>query len=715
MSETVTLTIDGKKVTAPKGMLLVEAAKLVGIEIPVFCYHPKLKPMGACRMCIVEIEGIPKPQPSCSTPVAEGMVVKTKTPEVQKMWDAMLEFLLINHPLDCPVCDRGGECPLQDNTFKYGSKDSRFSHEKRHFSKPVPLSPLIVLDRERCIMCFRCVRFCQEISDHPQIQFFSRGDREHIDTFPGKPFDSNFSGNTIELCPVGALLSSVFRFRARPWEIKSTPSICPNCGVGCNIKIDARNNRQVVRFLARPNSEVNDEWLCDRGRFDSSFINSPERLRSPMIRKNGELQEVDWDEALDFAAAELKRLSADPHQLGGIGSPRASNEQNYLFQKLMRTVLGTNNLDYKISPRSDTGADAVAQGITAGLFNGSIRDILEADTVLILGSDISYDLPLIDLWIKKAYKSGVKIVLANPLEVELSRYASPFAAYRDDQAATVVEGLSQAALGENAVDYLVRSGIAGDTAQEISKTLGAAKRLLIMVDIGILEGINGLHAVQSVKRLLDSFTGRNEGWARALLLSDGGNAQGAMDVGLLPGYLPGFIPNAQVSNVQDYANTNAPDWKGLGGYELIGAARDGNLKAMYVMENDPVGDPLYGESAREGFEKLEFLIVQDYFLTSTAEMAHVVLPSTTFAENTGTFTNIERRIQRFSPAIRRLRGARDDAEIIADLAERLGAKFEYASEDEIFKEISHIVPQYAGIDYAAIGNSGIQWNKEGKQ
>ena len=615
----VSLTIDGKQVSVPKGTLILNAAKQVDIEIPIFCYHDKLKPIGACRMCIVNVEGQPKPVPSCATEVREGMVVTTNSPEVRKNWESVLEFLLINHPLDCPVCDRGGECPLQDNTFKYGPPDSRFTQEKRHFAKPVPLSRYVTLDRERCIMCTRCVRFCEEISEDEQLKIWDRGHREYIDTFPGKEFDSNFSGNTIELCPVGALTSSVFRFRARPWDMKSTPSICPHCAVGCNIRVDVRNNREVVRFLSRENAEVDNGWLCDRGRFDSDFPNRADRLTKPLLRKNGELVEVEWDEALDAVAAGLK---AAGDQVGAIGSPWRTNEENYLLQKLLREAFKSNNLDFTFDPRP-YGVDALAEAYREGLFDGTIADITTAEAVYVVGTDVSTDAPILDLWLKKAARNGTKIVYNFPAD--------------DAEKALVLVGL--AALDQEALENL--------------RKLKAKSQLRICPVISQT------------------------------------NAQGAMDAGLLPGYLPGY--------------QSIGDGSAMSGTQMLEAAREGKLQAMYIMGNG------LGDDAVEALGNVPFLVVADTFLTETAKLAHVVLPSCTFTEKDGTFTNTERRVQRINQAMRVVSDSRPDWVILKDLSERLGVAAPYERVEDVLEEMARVIPQYAGMDYESIGEKGAHW------
>jgi len=704
MPDEVTLTIDGQQVTVPKDTLIIEAAKKLGIDIPVFCYHPKLEPVGACRQCLVEIEGSPKPQVSCSMTVAEGMVVRTNTPEIRQMWESVLEFLLINHPLDCPVCDRGGECSLQDNTFRYGPPDSRFEHEKRHFEKPAQLSALITMDRERCIQCFRCVRFQKEIPDHPQIQMFSRGYGDYIDIFPGRPFESNFSGNTIELCPVGALLSTVFRFRGRPWEITPTESICPNCGVGCNIRVDSRDARRVIRYLARENEEVNEVWLCDRGRFDSAFINDPARLVKPLVRRNGELHEATWDEALKMA---LDGMLAAGTRAAGLGSAGRTNEQNYLFQRFLRLVVGTNNIDYTVERRARGGEDAIASAISSGLFNGSIREIPDSDAILALGSDISQDLPLLDLWVKKAVRQRrSKLVFAYPLRAELAEHASCFLDYSHGHEAEFAGGLADALAGQAPAQA---GGIGQDALEAAAKLLAEAGSVSVLVARSMFESAeHGSETPQSIRHIVGILRSRGAK-VGVLLLIEGGNGMGAMDVGLLPGHYPGYrkIGRDSQHEMAELWGAAPPSAPGLSGWDIIKAAQEGEIKAMWVMGQDPAADPLLGQEAAQALSRLDTLVVQDHFLTATAEMAQVVLPSSTFAETRGTFTSTERRVQNINPAILRVGDSEPDTDIILKAAFLAGATgFEYGRVETIFDEIARVVPAYQGMTYDLIGTHG---------
>ncbi len=339
----ISFEIDGREVRAPEGTMLVDAAKQGDVEIPYFCYEPKLgQPVGACRMCLVEIEGIPKLQTSCSTPVRDGMVVNTTSDRVRAAQNAIVEFLLINHPLDCPVCDKGGECPLQDISFGWGAGRSRMIEPKRHFKKPLELSPLVAIDRERCILCYRCVRFSQEVAEDHQLVFLERGDHTFVGTHDGRPYVAPFSGNIIELCPVGALTSTAYRFRARPWDVDEAGTVCPGCAAQCNVTLTLRDDAKVVRVLARDNEDVDDGWLCDKGRFGYQAFGSGERITAPLVRDGGFLREVSWERALKEAESALRR--AGERTVAIVGG-QATNEEGFLAQRLLRAGLGSPHVD----------------------------------------------------------------------------------------------------------------------------------------------------------------------------------------------------------------------------------------------------------------------------------------------------------------------------------------------------------------------------------
>jgi NADH-quinone oxidoreductase subunit G len=404
---TITLTIDGREVEAPENTMLVDAAKHGDVEIPVFCYEPKLgNPVGACRMCLVEIEGIPKLQTGCSTPVKDGMVVHTQTERVKTAQRSVVEFLLINHPLDCPVCDKGGECPLQDIAFGWGSGTSRFIEPKRHFVKPLELSPTIAIDRERCILCYRCVRFSQEISEDYQLVLMERGAHSYVSTFDGHPYVAPFSGNIIELCPVGALTSRAYRFRARPWDVEEAGSVCTLCPAQCNVTLTVRDER-VMRVLARDNPDVDDGWLCDRGRFAYPQL-AEGRVTEPMIRDGGELRAVSWERALEEVATRLSRAGARAGALAGGG---ATNEEGLMLARLLREVLGSPHLDSRVAGKLPL---EMHRALAEPNLQAKVPDLEFAHAVLVLDCDPIADAPILDLRLRKGVRRrGMKLLRAD--------------------------------------------------------------------------------------------------------------------------------------------------------------------------------------------------------------------------------------------------------------------------------------------------------------
>src|SRR5215831_17989553 len=455
--ELVNLTIDGRSVRAPKGAVIWAAAQQLGIEVPIYCYHPRMDPLGACRMCFVEVEGMPKLTTACTTTVSEGMVVRTDTPKVKKGRQGTLEFLLINHPLDCPICDKGGECDLQDFTLRHGPGDSRFDVRKRHFPKPIPVSENILLDRERCIACQRCVRFCHDVAMEDGLVMKERGFKTEVGVEENAPFDSIFSGNVVEMCPVGALTAKNYRFVTRPWELRRTATVCGNCAVGCNVRLDVRVNK-AQRQYSRPNDAVDDGWLCDRGRWELDALNSPERLTTPLLRKNGDLVPVSWDEALGVVASTLRKVISThgAQALGGIGSTHTTNEEAYLFQKLLRS-LGTNNVDHF------HGAFPQAEG-APWVWTGSLAGLEKASHIVVLGADPYHRQPVLDLRIRKAIRKGARVYVVTPQPNRLDQLAAGAIRYTAGQTGAVARALVSVTLAE----ALARGDYATSHAEELA-------------------------------------------------------------------------------------------------------------------------------------------------------------------------------------------------------------------------------------------------------
>ena len=454
----IQLTIDGREVKAPEGMMLVDAAKQGDVEIPYFCYEPKLgNPVGACRMCLVEIEGIPKLQTSCSTPVKDGMVVHTHTERVHHAQNAVVEFLLVNHPLDCPVCDKGGECPLQDITFGWGLGRSRFIEPKRHFVKPLALSPVIAIDRERCILCYRCVRFSQEVAEDYQLIFAERGADTFVATHDGHPYVAPFSGNIIELCPVGALTSKPYRFRARPWDIEGAGGVCMLCPAQCNVDFTVRDEK-VTRVLARnpPHEGVDDGWLCDKGRFAYQAIHVDERITAPLVRDGGELRQVSWERALETVAG----LARHKGHVGALVGGQATNEEGFLLGRLLREGLGSSDLDCRVGGAADL---TTARSLASPQLQAAVPDLEFAHTVLVVGCEPLDDAPILDLRLRKGVRRrGVQLAVATARPSALDSNAQVVIRYEPGEEADFLAGSGRRAGGagepQSSLASLLREG-----------------------------------------------------------------------------------------------------------------------------------------------------------------------------------------------------------------------------------------------------------------
>lgn len=687
--DTVTLTIDGRATTAPKGTLLVEAAKSAGIDIPVFCYEPRLAPVGACRMCLVSIERMPKLQTACTTPVAEGMVVNTRSADARAAQSDVLGLLLANHPLDCPVCDKGGECPLQDTTFNYGPGTSTFYEPKRQFEKPIPLSPLIALDRERCIMCYRCVRFQREIAGDEALTVIDRGTSSEIAVSEGRQFDSPFSGNTIELCPVGALTSIPFRFRARPWDLTKVPSVCNQCGVGCNIQIEYRAN-SILRLTARPNPAVDDGWLCDRGRFTYSFVNSPDRIPGPLARRNGELVPVSWEEALDTIAASFRRIATEsgPRALAGVISPQATNEELYLFGKLIREGLGSPNLDHW--PRGPIIRDG--SGLDAP--RGSIADLDGARTIVVVGMNLIAALPVLHLRIRKAVGLGARLAILGGNFEEFSALPAVRHELTGGELALLLERVGQDLAGET------RSSD-GD-ALALADLLRGGGPVALLFDRGLIGDGSGGRLITALRRV-GRLAGAMEpgGFFGAPVTAS--NGQGALDLRIFPESIPAWERGLEHNDTVGAGPAGATA-VGLGWEELMPGA-DG-IRALMLHGVDPLADP----AGAAAFKRPEFLVVQALTLTETARHADVVLPAVSWAEKDGTLTNLDRRIQRIRPAIPPPGAAWPDWRVFLALGRRLtSAGFDFSSPVEVWQALAAATPGYQHVQYSELARTGKQW------
>ncbi len=724
--EFVNLTIDGRPVSVPKGSVVWAAARKLGIEIPIYCYHPKMDPLGACRMCFVQVEKMPKLATACTTEVAEGMVVVTDSPQVKKARQGTLEFLLINHPLDCPICDKGGECDLQDFTLRHGPGVSRFDLSKRHFQKPIPVSENILLDRERCIACQRCVRFCQDVAMENGLVMQERGFRTEVGVEPSAPFDSIFSGNVVEMCPVGALTSKTYRFIARPWELKRTATVCGQCAVGCNVLADVRVDK-LLRQYSRTNDEIDDGFLCDRGRWNTDVANSPERLRQPLIRRNGSLQPATWQEAIELAARSLGEIARrDGGAVGGIGSTHTTNEEAYLFQKLLRTGLGTNNVDHFHGRFPQGEADAAPW-----VWSDSIAGLERASHIVLLGADTYHRQPVIDLRIRKAIRRGARVWVVSPEENRLDRLAAGVIRAPADQIGAVARALLQVALSERLTRgafaeqrqaslaarlasvadatpeaVAAAAGCDAEALRALAREIAGAKGAVILYDeMATREATGATLAADALDLALLTDNYGRAGAGVGPLLEDN-NSLGARDMGLLPATLPGYrlVSDATARAALESAwEAPLPTAAGLD-YDAMLA---GGVQALYVMGADPARH--LNEEGRAKLAAMEFLVVQDLFLTETAKLATVVLPAVAYTEKDGTFTNTERCVQVTRKAMLELPGARADWQILCDVAKALGLVWKYSGAAQILAEIGRTTPIYAGVSRHRLGATGARW------
>jgi NADH-quinone oxidoreductase subunit G len=651
----VNLTVDGKKLTAPAGTLLIEACKSAGIEIPSFCYYPGLSLQGACRMCVVKIEKMPKLQTACTTVISEGMVVATDSDEVRQARKAMVELLLGNHPLDCPVCDAGGECELQDMTFSYGAPESKFIEIKNHREEQ-QWSPVVYFDRPRCILCYRCVRMCGEGMDVWALGVQNRGVNSIIAPNQDDHLECEECGMCIDICPVGALTSGTYRYKTRPWEMNHVGTVCTHCGDGCKTTLGVRRSdsgMEIVRGDNRDKSGINNDFLCIKGRYAFDFAHSSERLTQPLIRKDGKLIPATWEEAFELVGKRFAeaRDKDGGQAIGVIGSNHTTNEENYLLSKFARVVLKTNNVDHHRT------ADFPA--LAAALHGkpdqtASMRDVLTAPAILLIGNDPTNQHPLLAWQIRTNVRlRRAKLYAINSAPIKLRRQAAGFGLLPSGAEAKAVAFLAG---DDSQLDSLVTEMTSRESWTALREKIRAEQNMVIAFGAE-LQGQD----VQKLASLAASLAG-----AKLICLGDYANSRGAADMGLYPDLLPGYQPTSEGGRFQQEWGA-LPSEKGLTLPEMIEAAKAGTLKAFYVVGSNPVGrlsiDPFT-------FSK-SFIVVQDMFLTETANIADVVLPSANAYEKSGTCTNTCGDLQLMKKA-GEVTGTKADFEVIVRIADAMG-------------------------------------------
>jgi NADH-quinone oxidoreductase subunit G len=662
--ELVTLTVDGKEVTVPKGTLVIRAAEQLGIEIPRFCDHPFLDPIGACRQCYVEIEGQRKLFTSCTTDVAPGMVVKTQNASAvaKEAQVANLEFLLLNHPLDCPICDRGGECPLQDQALAFGPGESRYTEPKRVYAKPLPLSPLVALDRERCVLCARCTRFCDEISGDRFIELFARAAGERVSIAAGEDFRSPFSGNTVQICPVGALTSTPYRFAARPFDLSSADSVCGHCSSGCNVKVDMRRG-EIVRVLARDNVEVNDAWICDKGRYAFRHSDLDTRVTTPLIRDRG-LEPASFDEVF----GEIARWSKGA-RVAFITGGRLADEDAYVLSKLARTVFATNDLDHR---RSFNGgrAEEVAAGVPLWT---TYEDIERAPAILVAGVDTEQEVPILHLRIRKAARRGARVFVIHPRMTRLADVAEHELA-RPEHQTYVLEQIHDAAEGEETF------------AGRVASALRAAGRDAVV--------IAGERLTEHPLAADVALSVANRFGSRFAFVTRRANDRGALRAGVHPTLLPG----GRRIDVDDARSEVEAVWgplpsagSGRSTRQILEAAANHEIDVLFLIGVDPLRDLPNDTLTTRALRNARYKVVQGLELCDLEPYADAFLPATAWPEREGRTTDWEGRSQSFGPVRAPAGVSRPDWQIFVGLAKAMGGSLGFETIDALREEAAALL------------------------
>ena len=734
MADETILTIDGLQVAAAPGDTVLDAALAAGIYIPHLCHHPDLQPVGVCRLCMVEIEGRGLTL-SCKAPAEPGMVVKTESPEVDLVRRIATELLIVNHHADCLACSKNDQCQLQRIANYVGLDEPRLEQLRRP-ERELPIdtsNPFFDLDPNKCVLCGICVRTCEELQGVGAIDFAFRGFDTTVSTFGGKPMaDSRCEscGECVVRCPVGALRPKRFQQPAR--EVLTT---CPYCGVGCGIHLGVRGNR-IVSARGEAENPASHGSLCVKGRFGHEFVHHPERLTSPLVKRNGQFEEVGWDEALDLVAKQLSQYKGE--QFAALSSAKITNEENYLVQKFTRAVMGTNTVDHCARLCHAPSVAGLAQSFGSGAMTNSIGEISEAACIFAIGTNTTAAHPVIGLRIKEAVRKGATLIVANPKRIDLCRHAEIFLQHRPGTDVALMMGMMRVIVEQDLVDaefidtrcenfeafkksldafdldFAERTtGVPRQKIVDAARCYATHRPASILYAMGITQHTHGTDNVLATSNLalLTGNVGRPSSGVNPLRGQN--NVQGACDMGALPNVYPGYqkVNNPEVKAKFEAAwDCDLGEKPGLTHTEIFDAAYDGRIEAMYLVGENPVLSEANSKHVEEALARLKFLVVQDIFLSETAEFADVILPAATYAEKEGTFTNTERRVQRVRQAIRPVGDAKPDWWITCEIARRMGARgFDFSHPTEIMQEIASLTPSYTGISYERLENGGLQW------
>jgi formate dehydrogenase alpha subunit len=739
----VDLIIDGRALTAEPGSTILQAAREAGIDIPTLCQDDRLEPIGACRLCLVEVEGRPAPVAACATEVSDGMVVATETDEIVEQRRILLDLLLSDHRGDCIVCEQAGDCRLQELAYRYQVPHTTYVGAKREY--PVrDDTPFIVYDPSKCILCGRCVAVCEQVQQCHVLDVAERGFDAVVTTSFGRSMvetECELCGNCVSACPTGALQDKLSQLQGRTWDTTAVDSVCTFCGCGCTIQLQVKDGR-VVRVTSRIGEGPGQGNLCVKGRYGFQFIGHPDRLTTPLVRRDGDLVPATWDEALDEVARRLAEVRAahGADAIVGFSSARCTNEENYLFQKFMRAVIGTQNVDHCARLCHASTVTGLQLSLGSGAMTNSFDDLETADAILIVGSNTSESHPIAALRIKKAQRRGAKVIVVDPRAIDMARRADQHLQLLPGTNVAVLNGMMHVILEEGLADEAfiaartegfdaLAEALAGSTpelVEEISgvpaadiraaaRVFAVAARGAIFYAMGVTQHSHGTEHVLAISNLALMTGNLGRPGTGVNPLRGQNNVQGACDVGALPdvytGYQPVGDPEAQ-RKFNEAWGTRLPEASGLTVTEAFDAMAAGEVRALYVVGENPMLSDPDQTHVEEALRSLDFLVVQDIFLTETAALADVVLPAASFAEKDGTFTNTERKVQLLHAAVPSPGEARADWLIIADLARRMGADaggWDYVHPREIMAEIAGLTPSYAGISFERLEQGGLCW------